>query len=253
MITVRKHPHFDRKQGLLHQHWYCVLTGRAQIDRRASLSETRPVFEAKRNAMPARTRTAVTIAVSAMLAACAQSYISIGSWKDPSYHKKLTKVFVIGVTRRAELRREFETDVVNALRRRGVTAVASFGLVPLKRDIGKEAVKARVKAAIDGKGYDGVLVSRLIGVDKTTSYVPPVSRMDYTYSGAIMRAYSVEFTPGHLVHDVVVSIETDLYDTASEKLVWSMTSKSFNPTDAVEVIKPLSDSIIKNLTKNALI
>jgi len=63
----------------------------------------------------------------------------------------------------------------------------------------------------------------------------------------------VEFTPGRMVHDVVVSIETNLYDTASEKLVWSMTSRSFNPVDAGEVIMPLSDSIIKDLAKNGLI
>lgn len=203
--------------------------------------------------MQTRKCAALVIAVTAMLAACAQAHISIGSWKDPAYHKKITKVFVIGVTRRAKIRQDFETSVVEKLQQKGVTAVASANLIPLDKDIGKEAVKARVKAAIEGKGYDAVLVSRLIGVDKTATYVPPTSRMDYTYTGAIMTAYTMEFTPGHMVHDVVVSIETNLYDTASEKLVWSMTSRSFNPVDAAEVIMPLSDSIIKDLAKNGLI
>lgn len=188
-----------------------------------------------------------------MLGACAQSHISIGSWKDTAYQKKVTKVFVIGVTPRAEIRRAFETDVVQRLRQRGVTAVASVDLVPLDKDLGKEAVKARVKAAIAGKGFDGVLVSRLIGVDKTTTYVPPSATMEYSFSRDVMTAYSVAFTPGQLIHDTVVSIETNLYDTATEDLVWSMRSKSFNPVDADEVINPLADAIVKDLAKKRLI
>ncbi len=188
-----------------------------------------------------------------MLAGCASPHISIGSWKNSAYHKKIAKVFVIGVTQRTEIRHAFETSVVEKLRQKGVTAVASSGLVTLDKDMGKEAVKARVKAVIEGKGFDAVLVSRLIGVDKTTTYVPPSSRMEYSFTRDVMTAYSVAFTPGYLIHDTVVSIETNLYDTASEDLVWSMTSKSFNPADAAEVIKPLSDSIIQDLKKNGLI
>ncbi len=188
-----------------------------------------------------------------MLTGCASPQISIGSWKDSTYNKKIAKVFVIGVTQRAEIRHDFETSVVERLQRQGVTAVASFGLVPLDKDMGKEAVKARVKAVIKGKGFDAVLVSRLIGVDKTTTYVPPSSHMEYSFSRDVMTAYSVAFTPGYLTYDTVVSIETNLYDTGSEELVWSMTSKSFNPADAADVIKPLSESIVHVLKHNGLI
>lgn len=188
-----------------------------------------------------------------MLSACTQSHITIGSWKDTAYQKKVAKVFVIGVTPRAAIRRAFETTVVEKLRQRGVTAVASAALVPLDKDLGKEAVKARVKAAIAGKGFDAVLVSRLLGVDKTSTYVPPSARMEYSFTRDIITAYSVAFTPGYQVHDTVVSIETNLYDTATEDLVWSMRSRSFNPADAAEVITPLSDAIIKDLAKNRLI
>ena len=189
----------------------------------------------------------------AMLSACAPPHIAMGSWKDPAYHKKITKIFVIGVTQREEIRRAFEADVVARLLRKEINAVGSADLVPLDKGIAKERVKAQVKAAIAGKGFDAVLVSRLIGVDKTTTYVPPSATMEYSFTRDVMTAYSVAFTPGQLIQDTVVSIETNLYDTATEHLVWSMRSKSFNPTDAAEVINPLADAIVKDLAKKRLI
>ena len=223
--------------------------GRVRI--KARVSTKQPRISAMINAKTCAV--ALIIPWIAMLTGCASPHISIGSWKDSSYNKKVTKVFVIGVTQRTDIRHAFETSVVEKLQQNGVTAVASSGLVPLDKDMGKEAVKARVKAVIQGKGFDAVLVSRLVGVDKTTTYVPPSSHMEYSFTRDVMTAYSVAFTPGYLIHDTVVSIETNLYDTGSEELVWSMTSKSFNPADATEVIKPLSESIIQDLKQNGLI
>jgi hypothetical protein len=200
-----------------------------------------------------RVITAVYAVGVALVTACAQPNIIMGSWKDTNYTKQITSVFVIGVTQRSEIRQAFETAMVQHLHEKGLNAVASADSVPLKNGIAKETVKAEVKAAIAGKGFDAVLVSRLIGVDKTSTYVPPSSHMEPTFSNGIMTAYSVAFTPGYLVNDTVVSIETNLYDTATEKLVWSMTSKSFNPADAMDVIKPLTAAVTKDLAKNGMI
>lgn len=188
-----------------------------------------------------------------VLAACATSNFVSGSWKDSDYHRKIGKVLVVGLSKNQTRRRTFEDTLVEQFHRIGIAAVPSYRLVPLHEPLNKEAVRQEVKMAIQGKNFDTVLVSHLIGVDKSTTYVPPSTHLEYGFYRNIVTAYSIVYTPGYLEHDTVVSLETNLYDTASEKLIWSMTSHSFNPADAMDVIKPLSRTIIKDLSAQGLV
>ena len=198
-------------------------------------------------------RMAALATAGLLLAACASPNIVVGSWKDKDYHHKVTKVLVIGLSKSATRRRSFEDTLVARFHQRGIEAVPSFRLVPLLDPLDKEGAKEEVRTAIQGKGFDAVLVSHLISVDKRTSYTPPTSHIEYGVYRNIMTAYSIVYTPGYLEHDTIVSLETNLYDTRSEKLVWSMTSHSFNPADAMDVIKPLSRNIIHDLSVQGLI
>lgn len=188
-----------------------------------------------------------------LLTACASPEIVTGSWKDSDYHRKITKVLVIGLSKNRTRRRAFEDTLVTRFRQAGVEAVPSYQLVPLHEPLDKEAVKEEVRLAIQGKDFNTVLVSHLIGVDKRTTYIPPTSHLEYGFYHNVVTAYSIVYTPGYLAHDTVVSLETNLYDTRSEKLVWSMTSHSFNPSDAMDVIKPLSRKIIGSLSARGLL
>lgn len=192
-------------------------------------------------------RPAAVFAGVLLIAACATSNVVIRSWKDSHYQRKVSKVLVIGLSTNNAIRHSFEDTLADQLRRRGVTATPSSDFIPLNGSLDKDTVRAEVKSAIRGKGYDAVLVTHLVRVDRRTTYVPPTSHLEYSFYRNIITAYSVVYTPGYLVHETVVSLESNLYDTASERLVWSLTSQSFNPADAMDVIKPLSDIIVKNL------
>lgn len=61
------------------------------------------------------------------------------------------------------------------------------------------------------------------------------------------------YSPGYLVDETIVSLETNMYVTPDEKLIWSLTSESFNPNNANKVINELAAIIIKELTKDGLI
>lgn len=199
---------------------------------------------------PLAARILAVLLSAVMLASCASSNTVVGTWKDKDYHKQLSKVLVIGLTKRANLRRAFEDTLVRKLRAKGVDATASTGIVHLGDNLDRASVKADIKAAIEKDRFDNVLVTHLIKVDQQTTYIPPGDHPKYSFYGTIMTVYSSVYTPGYLVNSTVVSLETDLYDTVSEKLVWSMTSQSFNPKTAQDIIDTLSDYIVKDLAQN---
>lgn len=193
----------------------------------------------------------LTALLSALaLASCASSNTVVGTWKDKNYHKQLSKVLVIGLTKRQNLRRTFEDTLVRKLRERGVDATSSIGIIHLGKTLDRETVRADIKAAVEKRRFDNVLVTRLIKVDQQTTYIPPGDHPKYSFYGTIMTEYSSVYTPGYLVNSTVVSLETSLYDTVSEKMVWSMTSQSFNPKTAQDIIDTLSDYIVKDLARN---
>jgi len=183
----------------------------------------------------------VVVLGALILTACASTSTKImGTWKDDHYTKKITKVLVVSLAEEPPIRREAEGIVVAKLRQRGIDAVASSDLMPMDQKIDRETVKA----AITGKGFDSVLVTRLLGVDLNTGYVPPDPTI-YNFT------LSVE--PGYTAHRPVVSIQINLYDTAQEQLVWSMTTQSTNYDTIAEVIRSYSSILVKNLAKHGLI
>lgn len=186
------------------------------------------------------------------LAACASPGMVVGTWKAKDYHKQLAKVLVIGLTKKQGLRRAFEDTLASKLRAKGVDAVPSIGIVHLGHTLDRQTVKADIEAAVKKRHFDNVLVTHLINVHHQTTYIPPGDYPKYSFYGTIMTVYSSVYTPGYLVNSTVVSLQTDLYDTVSEKMVWSMTSQSFDPKTAQDIINTLSDYIVKGLAQNHL-
>jgi hypothetical protein len=186
--------------------------------------------------------TALVAAGALLLTACASTSTKImGSWKDDHYAGKITKVLVISLAEEPPIRQKAESIVVAKLRRRGVDAVASNTLMPMDEKIDRETVKA----AIAGKGFDSVLVTRLLGVNLNTGYVPPEQTTVYNLT--------VTVSPGYTVHRPVVSTRVDLYDTANEHLIWSMTTQSSNHDTVADVVNAYSSVMVKAMAKQGLI
>jgi hypothetical protein len=67
--------------------------------------------------------------------------------------------------------------------------------------------------------------------------------------------YPVVYSPGYLVKDKTVRVETNLYAVKPPdgELIWTGTSETFNPGSAHQVIKPLVSLIVKELEKQAIL
>ncbi len=183
------------------------------------------------------------------LAACAATQ-KTAEWRDPSYAgQKFDDILVIGVANKGTVRRMFESNLVDALAQKKITAVPSFSIMAQDQKISEAAIKA----AIAGKQIDAVLVTHLVGVEQKEVYRPPMYSPGFGYYGYYSSAYARVYEPGYYERYQVVKLETTLYDVKTEKPVWSMQSDTIDPEVDEKLIKSTINAVIKALSEQALI
>ena len=183
------------------------------------------------------------------------------SWKNPAYTGAKPKhVLVIGMSENPAVRLDFEDDLAAAIVKDGVKVTPGNHI--LLRPTGPDMDENYLKAQIRDFKIDGVIVSRLVSVDKRTTYTPGSSYIvpyGYynTFYGYYGTVYRQVYTPGYLQEDTTVRIETNLYsaggDTSSGELIWTGTSDSFNPSSATKVIDEVVKMVAKELKKKNLL
>ena len=196
------------------------------------------------------------IAASA-LAACNKSKTSIPlSWRNPAVEQTVfKKLLVIGVGENDGARRLFEDTFAKALAQQGTPAQASWSLLPQSTRLTEE----QIRGAVEGGGFDGVLISQLLGVDQNEEYVPPSSyavpttHYGYGYYGYYGASYTTVHQPGYFKTNTTFRVETNLYSVASSDLVWSGQSDTLNPESLTEVIDSMTAAVAKKLKEEKLI
>ena len=179
-------------------------------------------------------------------------------WRDNNYAGKIKKVLVIGVIKRTAIKHFFELEMAQQLEARGIEAIA--GNLVLPHD--KEADKNLIVSTLKELGADGVFIARLVNRKTVEQYIPGdvyYGRAYYTppahYRGMhsyYSRSYGTVYSPGYTVRNEVVIVETNLFDAASEQLVWSALSETFVEDDSDKLIKSFVEIMINNLFKQNL-
>lgn len=188
-----------------------------------------------------------------LLGACSSTTIKT-AWKEAGYQKPLNKVMVLGLAKDQVIRRLFEDTLTARLRERGVDAVASAPLIPAVKPDAKT-----IEAVLRKKGFDALLVTRLVSMDKETQYIPPTAYPAYTpryttFHGYYDYASPMVYEPGYMVDVTIASLETNLYDVhEGDKLVWSIVSESFNPHQTNKAVEELATVLVKKLDEDGLL
>ena len=190
-------------------------------------------------------------AVIVLPVANAKSVKLLMSWKNPAYSgSKPRRLLVIGMSQNPEIRADFEDDLSSAIANEGLEVIPGNHILfrPDSSDLDPEYLRGQIR---DFK-IDGIIVSRLVRVDKKTIYVPGHSyvvpyayyRSFYGYYGTIYRQV---YSPDYLREDTTVRVETNLYAASPTdgELIWTGTSDSFNPRSAQKVI----DGVVKLIAK----
>ena len=198
---------------------------------------------------------ALICAATLLLGTCAARTKLGDSWKDPDYTKgRMKKVLVIGIAAREERREVFENQFMTTFRNAGIGAEASHNLIP---DV-KELTKEIVDAAIEGKGFDTIIVTRMIDIDMKYERSPggysaiPMGYYNSLY-GFYGQAYSVVRAPDYVDYKEVYSLETNLYEVPSEKLIWTVQSQAVKKVSAYDAIKKFTAKILRRLKKDGLL
>ena len=171
---------------------------------------------------------AIGLAVFAttLLSSCSSTTM-LSSWADPAYTGgKLGNVLIIGVAQNPGIRRQFEDTFAKNLKSQKSMGTVSYVTLQDPAAINEQTVGP----VIQSQKITQVLVTRLVDRKTVTSYVPPsVSTYAPAYpsyyyggwSGYYGASYSTVVTPGYEYDTEYVSLETNVYDVASGKLIWS--------------------------------
>jgi hypothetical protein len=200
---------------------------------------------------------AIALVLVAVTIVWAKSSKLIVSWKNPEYSgPKFKKILVIGMSPNPGRRSDFEDALSSLLNKPGQEVIAGNQLL-LRPD--SKVNLDYIREQIRENKIDGVIVSRLVSVKDSYTYVPgqawvypyPYYRSFYGYYGAV---WPVVYTPGYTIEDKTVRVETNVYACTPPdgELVWTGTSDTFNPSSASNVIKSLTKLIVAELTKAGL-
>jgi hypothetical protein len=117
---------------------------------------------------------------------------------------------------------------------------------------------AAVATKIADSGADLVIVTRMLAVDKETTYVPGATVVApgaywNGYYGLYTHAYTALEAPGYVEQNTVVRLETSVFDVATGKLVWGGLSESFNPSSTESLAENVTEKIVHRLEASGLI
>ena len=189
-----------------------------------------------------------------LLSACASTTL-VTEWHDTSYQGgQFNKMLVIGVSNNSLHRRSYEDAVVKQFQQKGIAAVASYTVMS---DLASYDDKAKLKQVIDNAGAQGIVVAKLMNVDKSERYIPPSYNMmpsvGYGYYGSYHSAVAVSYQPGYVQSTTLIRISSEVFSAQGEKLVWATETESFNPSSYQKVVGELAKITYGQLNKKGFI
>jgi hypothetical protein len=183
-----------------------------------------------------------------LVSACATT-AKMNVWKDQTYEGPVKKVLVMGLSQKKGIRLFFENEFVRQLRERGSDAVAGNTILPYEQPMDKDFIVTKAKES----GADTVLVARSLGREMQRTYVPGQAYGVPGYYSRWGSYYGNAYSPGYVVEDEYVYVETNLYDIATEKLIWSAQSATIIIADDYDLIRSFIKNMIDKLSSDKLV
>ena len=168
---------------------------------------------------------------------------------------RLQKMLVAAVMDNYIIRQEFEDTMKTQLTKYGVEGVQSYMVLPPKNEMMEGELRQRIKES----SLDSVLVVRPKAVRTESEeivtggvYVPPPGY--YSFWPYWNMAYgSFVPTSSYTQENVIVRVECNLYDTKTEKLVWSGLTDTVYSKDFEKLGKEYAKTLIDQLKRDKVL
>ena len=194
-----------------------------------------------------------TILAGAALVSSFASTKYVSKWAAPDAGQLSAggqKVAAVVLTPTPETRSGSEDYLAWELRKRGVQAVQAYSIVPASQTKDREAAKA----AFEKAGVVAVVMLRV--VDRAQELTATWTVAYGSYWGGYYdygMAYTYVPTPGYIKNEMVLTIDTLVYDLRRDKLVWAARSRSTNPKSVEMLVRELVERGAEDMQKQGLI
>lgn len=194
---------------------------------------------------------------------CASSTKMLHSSTTPDFRPgSVKKIFVVGVAQTDSLRRLYEDTFVADLKQSKYDGEASYTRIPDPDP--KKVDKDAVAGSLVKDGFTHVLVTRIVSVEDRETYVPPTTMaVGVGYGGYpgyyggwypyMSMSYGYVTSPGYTTVNRVVGLETNLYDLASQKLVWSGMTQTWVDNEPEQHVREVIYAVLWDLRAKKVI
>jgi len=159
------------------------------------------------------------------------------------------KVMVIALVKDETSRRVIEDELVKRIK---TPAVASYQF--LTTEMIKAASDEALNNMITKENFTHILLMRLADIEKETSYVPGTTTGYYggygMYYGYGAARYS---TPGYYTTDKNYFIETTIYSVSPNKLLWTGTTKTVNPSKVEKAVNEIANVVVAQMKQDGFL
>lgn len=190
--------------------------------------------------------------LSLLIVSCGPSTKIEKTWMEPGAsisQSPENKTLIIAMVKDETSRRVIEDELQKRLKSKSVPSYTV-----LTTEILKEANDKLLDSVLKQGQYTHILLMRLADIEKETSYVPGTTTGFYggygMYYGHGASFYS---SPGYYTTDKNYFIETTVYDVPTNKLLWTGTTKTVNPSNIKNTINDIADLVTQKMKKEGFL
>ena len=190
---------------------------------------------------------------------CSSSKIT-SSWKSdkitPSDFKKILVLAIVD-NQNNQLRESMENHLADDLRERGYTVICAMKEYGPKAFEGIKEDEALAK--LKDSNVDAVLTIVMLNKERERSYVPgnvyysPYFIHHGSFYGYYSTIYGRIYDPGYYTEQTNYFWESNLYDMSKNNLLYSVQTKSFEPSSSERLGHEYGKLIIKDMSEKGLI
>ena len=189
------------------------------------------------------------------VSSCGTTSSLVQRWSEPSYTGKPgQKMFVLALAQNERNQKIWESAFGTALMAVKVTPIPSSSVFAFGTSLDSTSLRGYVHNA----GANMLAVTRLVDVEKEQVYVPGSTYYTpapayYGYYGYYYSSWGMASTPGYYETQHVYRLETNVYDVATEKLVWSGLTETVDPANAEDGANSIAAVIIDDMLQRKVL
>ena len=201
-----------------------------------------------------------------VLISCGPSQKITSSWINPEIKErpKYTKIFIMALAQNQSYKATIEQDLAYAANAKKLQVIKSseffqpnFTASGSNTPVDKEEILKKVREA----GCDVIMTVALVDKKSETRYVPGTTTYSpymgyggmgaYGFGGYYGYAYPYMYsTPGYYTEDKTYFMQANLFDAASEKLIWAAQSEAYDPTKISTFSRDYEDLLVERLNRD---